>query len=286
MIHIGRTRRVSRSGGGSAAILVFLTLMGIVMFIPLLYTLLQSIKPLEEIFIFPPRFWVTRPTLSNFRNVISLTENMWVPFSRYLFNSVFVSVVATAIQVVLSSMAAYPLAKHNFFGKNFLFQLIVLALLFTADVLALPQYILISWLGWVDTYWAMILPSGAYTLGLYLMRQNMIGFPDSILESARIDGASEAACFWRIIMPSMKSVWMTMIVFSFGSIWSRSDTTYIYTEQLKGLPTLLSQISASGIARMGVGAATSVLLIIPPILIFIVTQSNVIESMANSGMKD
>ena len=183
-------------------------------------------------------------------------------------------------------MAAYPLAKHDFFGKNFFFQLIVLALLFTADVLALPQYILISWLGWVDTYWALILPSGAYTLGVYLMRQNMIGFPDSILESARIDGASEAICFWKIIIPSMKSVWMTMIVFSFGAMWSRSDTTYIYTEQLKGLPTLLSQISASGIARQGVSAATSVILIIPPILIFIITQSNVIESMANSGLKD
>lgn len=282
----GRTRRVSRSGGGNAAILVFLTLMGVIMFIPLLYTVLQSIKPLEEIFIFPPRFWVTRPTLSNFRQVVSLTENMWVPFSRYLFNSVFIAAATTLIQVVLSSMAAYPLAKHQFFGKNFLFQLIVLALLFTADVLSLPQYILISRLGWVDTYWAMILPSGAYTLGLYLMRQNMIGFPDSILESARIDGASEAICFWRIIMPAMKSVWMTMIVFSFGSIWSRSDTTYIYTEQLKGLPTLLGQISAGGIARMGVGAATSVLLIVPPILIFIITQSNVMESMANSGMKD
>ena len=286
MKSIGRTRRVSRSCGGNAAILVFLTLAGIIMFVPLLYTVLQSLKPLEEIFIFPPRFWVTRPTLANFRQVVSLTENMWVPFSRYLFNSLFVAAAATAIQVVLSSMAAYPLAKHRFFGKNFLFQLIVLALLFTADVLALPQYILISRLGWMDTYWAMILPGGAYTLGLYLMRQNMLGFPDSILESARIDGASEAVCFWKIIMPAMKSVWMTMIVFSFGSIWSRSDTTYIYTEQLKGLPTLLSQISAGGIARMGVSAATSVLLIVPPILIFIITQSNVMESMANSGMKD
>ena len=286
MIHVGKKRGISRSSGGNAMIIVFMSFLGIVMFIPLLYTVLQSIKPMEEIFIYPPRFWVTRPTFSNFRNVVSLTENMWVPFSRYLFNSVFVTLISTTIQIILSSMAAYPLAKHDFFGKNFFFQLIVLALLFTADVLALPQYILISWLGWVDTYWALILPSGAYTLGVYLMRQNMIGFPDSILESARIDGASEAICFWKIIIPSMKSVWMTMIVFSFGAMWSRSDTTYIYTEQLKGLPTLLSQISASGIARQGVSAATSVSLIIPPILIFIITQSNVIESMANSGLKD
>ena len=118
------------------------------------------------------------------------------------------------------------------------------------------------------------------------MRQNLLSFPDSILEAARIDGASEAKLFWRILMPSMKAVWMTMIVFSFGALWGRSDTSYIYSEQLKSLPTLLSQLSASGVARMGVGAATSVVLVIPPILVFIITQSNVLETMASSGMKD
>lgn len=286
MLHIRSQRKVSRSAGGNLIVIVFLTVVGIVMFIPLLYTLLQSVKPLEEIFIYPPRFWVTRPTLDNFRNLFQLTTNLSVPFSRYLFNSIFITVVCTTLQIIFASMAAYPLAKHEFMGKKFIFQLIVLALLFTAEVIFLPQYILISALGWVDTYWALIIPSAAYTLGVYLMRQNMVGFPDSILEAARIDGASEAVCFWKIVMPSMKAVWMTMIVFSFGAMWSRSDTSYIYTEQLKGLPTLLSQIAAGGIARMGVSAVTAVLLLIPPILVFILTQSNVIETMASSGMKD
>lgn len=286
MIHIRSQGKVSRSLGGNMVVVVFLIIVGALMFLPLLYTLLQAIKPLDEIYIYPPRFWVTDPTLGNFRDLFDLTSSLSVPFSRYLFNSVFITVVCTATQIILASMAAYPLAKHEFWGKNFLFQLITLSLLFSGEVLFLPQYILVSAFGWIDNYLALIVPSAAYTLGLYLMRQNMVGFPDSILEAARVDGASEAMCFWRIIMPSMKGVWMTMIVFSFGTMWSRSDTNYIFTEQLKGLPTLLSQISAGGIARMGVSSATAVLLLIPPVLVFVLTQSNVIESMANSGMKD
>ncbi len=278
--------RVSRSSGGTAVIIVFLSLMSVVMMLPLVYTVLQSLKPLEEIFIFPPRFWVRRPSLTNFRNLFALTDNLWVPFSRYLFNSVFISVLCTAVQVILASMAAYPLAKHNFPGKKAIFNLVVLSLLFAGEVVFLPQYILISKLGLVNTYWALILPSAAYSMGLYLMRQNLMGFPDSILEAAPIDGASEASISWKIAMPSMKAVWMTMVVFSFGGLWGRSDTNFIYSESLKNIITLLSQISAGGIARAGVSAATAVIMIIPPILIFIITQSNVIESMASSGMKD
>lgn len=285
-MRISNPRNVSRSAFGTAMVVIFLSLIGIIMAVPLVYTLLQSFKGLEEIFIFPPRFWVKRPTTINYKMLASLTTNLWVPFSRYLFNSVFISVTTTCLQVVFASMAAYPLAKHDFPGKKFFFTIVVLALLFTYQVVALPQYIEISMFGMIDSYISLILPSLAYPLGMYLMRQNMISFPDSIIESARIDGASEAKVFWRIVMPSMKSVWMTMVVFSFGDMWNRSDASYIYSEQLKSLPTLLSQISAGGIARTGVAAAISVLLIIPPIFTFLFTQSNVIETMASSGMKD
>ena len=278
--------KINRSTGGNLAIILFISILGAVMVLPLVYMLLQSVKPLEEIYVFPPRFWVTRPTFGNYKAVLQLTSNLWVPFSRYLFNSLFLTFLCTSLQVIFSSMAAYPLAKHDFVGKKFFFNLIVLGLLFTSEVLFLPQYILISAFGWINTYWAMIFPSIAYTLGLYLMRQNMLGFPDSVLESARIDGASEAMCFWRIIMPSMKAVWLTMIIFSFSALWARSDTSYIYSEPLKSLPTLLGQISAGGVARMGASAAISVILFIPPVLTFILVQSNIIEAMANSGMKE
>ena len=280
------SKRVSRSNGGTVMIVIGLGFLGMLMMLPLVYAVIQSLKPLEELYIFPPRFWVARPTIDNFKNLFKLTSDLWVPFSRYLFNSVFVAAVCTAIQVIYASMAAYPLAKNKFFGSKFLFQMVVIALLFTGEVVFLPQYLLISSFRLLDSYWALILPTMAYPLGLYLMRQNMLGFPDSIIEAARIDGAPERTVFWRILMPNMKAVWLTMIVFSFGGMWGRSDTTYIYSEELKSLPTLLSQISSSGIARAGAGAAASVLMMIPPILIFILTQSNVIESMANSGLKE
>ena len=280
------TKKVSRSVGGTIPIVLLLVVIGILMVIPFLYAVLQSLKPLEEIYIFPPRFWVTKPTTDNFKQLFKLTLSLWVPFWRYLFNSVYIAVLCTAVQVIVASMAAYPLAKYSFKGRNVIFNIVVIALLFTGEVVFLPQYILISWMGLVDSHWALILPSVAYPMGLYLMRQNMMSFPDSIIEAARIDGAKERCIFWRIIMPNMKPAWMTMIVFSFGAMWSRSDTSYIYSEQLKSLPTLLTQISASGVARAGAGAAAAVLLMIPPIVIFLITQSRVMETMVNSGMKE
>ena len=278
--------KFSRSFGGNTVIIIFLSLIGVLMVLPFVYAVLQSLKPIEEIYIFPPHFWVTRPTLQNFSDLFHVTSDMWVPFFRYVFNSMFVSVACTVLQVVFASMAAYPLAKHNFRGKNIVFNLIVISLLFSGEVVFLPQYMMITVMGFMDSYFALILPVVAYPLGLYLMRQNMLGFPDSVIEAARIDGAPEWFLFWHIVMPNMKPVWMTMIVFSFGTIWSKSDTSYIYSEQLKALPTLLNQLAASGVARAGVGAAATVLLMVPPIIIFLVTQKNVIETMTNSGLKE
>lgn len=278
--------KISRSRAGFVITIVFLASVGIIMSFPLIYTVLQSLKPLEEIFIFPPRFWVVRPTLHNFKMLFAIASGFWVPSSRYLFNSIFIAGATTAIQVLLSSMAAYPFAKHKFPGKKILFNMVILALLFTNQVVELPQYILISVLGFIDNYLALIMTAAASSLGLYLMRQNMLSFPNSIIESARIDGASEARVFWGIIMPSMKPAWMTLIVFSFGTMWNRSDAAYIYSEQLKSLPTLLDQIAVGGISRAGVAVAISVVIILPPIAIFLFTQNNVIETMANSGMKE
>lgn len=279
-------KKISRSNGGTLVILIFLFLLASVMVIPLIYSLLQALKPIEEIFVYPPRFWVKSPTLDNFASIFRSAGELRVPFSRYVFNSFFIAGISTAIQVMFASMAAYPLSKHRFRGQSLLFNLVVVALLFTGDVLFLPQYILVSALKIVDSYWALILPSMAYPLGLYLMRQNMLSFPDAILEAARIDGAPERYVFWRIVMPNMKAPLMTMIVFSFSAMWSRSDTLLIYSEELKGLPTLLTQLSSAGIARAGMAAASTVLLMIPPILVFILTQSQVIEAMTNSGIKE
>ena len=279
-------RMLGRSRGGNLVMFALLILCGTFMVLPILYSILQSFKPLNEINLFPPRFFVIRPTLSNYTKLFQLSANLWVPFSRYIFNSVFVSVVVTVLNVLIASMCAYPLAKYRFPGSKLIFRIIVLALLFSSQVTYIPQYVLLSRLGMINTYWAMILPPLSSTLGLYLMRQYMMALPDSLLEAAKLDGAGEYRIFWRIVMPNVKPAWLTLMIFSFQSVWNSTNNTYIYKEQLKTLPTVMSQLAAGGVARVGVGAAASVILMLPPILLFIFTQTNIIDTMATSGLKE
>ena len=206
--------KISRSRWGNVVMLLFLLILGAFCVLPFIYAIMQSIKPSEEIFIFPPRFLVKRPTPDNFYSLGQLTENLWVPFSRYIFNSVFVAVAATVGHVFLASMCAYPLAKFKLPGFRVIFQLIVLSLLFAAEVKAIPNFIIMSRLGLIDTYWALILPPIASSLGLFLMKQFMEQIPDAIIEAARVDGASNLRTFWAIVMPSVRPAWLTLILFS------------------------------------------------------------------------
>lgn len=283
---MGKEKKLNRSTAGNIAIFILLAIVAVFMGLPLVYAILQAFKPLEEIFLFPPRFFVRRPTLENFVILFQLTQNLWVPFSRYVFNSLFISIVSTIGHVIIASMAAFPLAKQKFPGNKLIFNIIVMSLLFTSEVTQIPRYIVMAKTGLINTYWALLLPPLAMPLGLYLMRQFMLQIPDSILEAARIDGANIYQTLWKIVMPAVKPAWLTLVIFSFQSIWNRTGMAYIYSEQFKVLPTILRQITQGGnIARAGVAAASTVLLMIPPIVIFIITQSNVIETMSHSGMK-
>ena len=279
-------RMLGRSRGGNFVMFSLLILFGAFMVLPIVYSIRQSFKPLNEINLFPPRFFVTRPTLSNYGKLFQLSANLWVPFSRYVFNSVFVSVLVTLLNVIIASMCAYPLAKYRFPGSKLIFRTIVVALFFSSQVTYIPQYVLLSRMGMINTYWAMLLPPLATTLGLYLMRQYMIAIPDSLMEAAKLDGAWEYRIFWQIVMPNVKPAWLTLMIFSFQAVWNSSNNTCIYKEQLKTLPTVMSQLAAGGVARVGVGAAASVILMLPPVLLFVFTQTNIIDTMAASGMKD
>ena len=279
-------KRLNRKIGGDIAIFIFLALVGAFMLLPFVYSIVQSIKPMSEIFIFPPRFFVRDPTLENFSSLFQMVNTAWVPFLRYLFNSLFVSLVATAAHVILASMAAFPLAKFKFPGSNLLFQIIVVSLLFTTEVTALPLYIVMAELHLIDTYMALIFPAIGASLGLFLMKQFMTSIPDSMIEAARVDGAKTFYIFWKIVMPNVKPAWLTCVIFAFQSIWNNDGAQFIYDEAYKTLPTLFRQISEGGIARAGVSAAAAVLLMIPPIVIFVASQGQVMETMAHSGMKD
>ena len=259
---------------------------GAFMALPLVYAVMQAFKPLEELFLFPPRFFVMHPTLNNFSILFTLTSNLWVPFTRYLFNSILVSLIVTVGGVLIASMAAYPLAKHQFVGKKTLFQLVMLALLFSGGTMAIPQYIVMAKLGIINTYYALILPSIASSLGLFLMKQFMEQVPESLIESARIDGASELRVWWSIVMPSVKPAWLTLAIFGFQGIWNATGGNVIYSESLKLLPSAFNQIQAGGIARTGAAAAAALIMMLPPIITFIITQSNVIRTMSHSGIKE
>lgn len=280
------TKKVSRSTGGNIFVFLFLLIFGCFMAFPFLYAILQSFKPMNELFLFPPRFYVSNPTLDNYVMLTQQANSLWIPFTRYLFNSAFVTVCATVGQVFVCSMGAFVLSKGRIKGKNFIFTIVVTMLLFTGETTMIPRYVIMSWMHIIDTYLAIILPAIGAPMGLFLMKQFMQdGIPDSLLESARLDGASPMRIYWSVAMPIAKPVWLTMIIFAFQGIWSQEGLEFIYDESIKMLPTLFRQISAAGIARAGVAAAAAVVLMIPPIVVFITSQSKVIDTMAYSGIK-
>ncbi|MBO5938092.1 MAG: carbohydrate ABC transporter permease [Clostridia bacterium] len=286
-----RTRKhkvvLARSRGGDAGITVVLALLGVFMFIPMYYVVIQSLKPLDELWMFPPRFYVSNPTFKNFKDLFTLMSGNLVPFSRYIFNTVFTSVAGTFGSLFLSSLAAYAFAKIKFPGGKGMFKLVRTSLMFHQTVTAITSFILMSALGIVDTYWAIIVPAWSSTLGLYLMKQFMeSSVTDAVLESARLDGASELRTFWTIAMPMVKPAWLTLIIFSFKDLWNAGASIYIHSEQLKSLNYAIGQITAGGIKRAGASAAATVVMMIVPISVFVISQSNIIETMGSSGMKD
>lgn len=281
-----RRAKQSHSMVGNGVSIFILVVMGAFMGMPLVLAVCNSLKPLEELFVFPPRFFVRNPTTSNFHDVFVLMSESWVPFSRYIFNTVFVTICGTLGHVIVASAAAYALAKHKFPGRNIIFWFIVTALMFSSQVTAIPNYLIMSRLGWLNSYLSLIIPAIGKPMGLFLMKQFMEQIPDSLIEAARLDGSSEIKIFWSIIMPSVKPAWLTLVIFSFQDLWNLQGANYIYSEELKMLPYALSQISAAGISRAGATAAVSVIMMIVPITIFMFCQSNIIETMVSSGIKE
>lgn len=286
-----RTRKhkvvLNRSVGGDAGITFLLVILGAFMFLPMLYVIMQSLKPLDELWMFPPRFYVVNPTFRNFKDLFVLMNTSWVPFSRYIFNTVFITILGTVGNLFFGSLAAYAFSKVMFPGRKWMFKVVRSSLMFHKTVTAVTNFIIMSALHMVDTYWALIIPAWGHTLGLYLMKQFMeSNVTDAVLESARLDGASEFKTFWVIAMPMVKPAWLTLIIYSFQDLWNAGSSIYIHSEQLKSFNYAIGQITAGGIKRAGASAASQVIMMAVPILVFVITQSNIIETMGSSGMKD
>lgn len=281
-----KKRKPNRSIAGDIFLYIFLIFVAYIMAFPIIYAVNAALKPLDELFMFPPKIFAQNPTFDNFSDLFVTMGKSWVTFSRYLFNTVFITAVGTIGCLIIASMGAFVLAKYEFPGGQTFFKLVTVAMMFSGYVTAIPNYLIINAFGWVDTYWAIIIPAFAMPMGLFLMKQFMEGLPTSLIEAAKIDGANEWRVFSGIVMPNVKPAWMTLIIFSVQGLWNNKASTFIYSEERKTLVYALQQIQSGGIARTGQGAAVLVVVMIVPIAIFVFSESQILETMASSGLKD
>lgn len=278
--------RANRSVKGSLLLLIFLLAFSLVSLFPVVFMVSNAFKPINELFIFPPRLFVIQPTTDNFSDLFTILADSLVPFMRYLYNTLFLVVVGCVGHILLSSMAAFALAKFRFPGSEFMSKIIVYSLMFSSAVTAVPTYMIMSRLGLVDTYWSIIFPAFSLPLGLFLMKNFMEQVPTALIDAASIDGSTYFGMLWRIIMPAVKPAWITLFIVSFQSLWGNNAGYFIYTENKKPLAAMLSNLSGSGVARTGVVAASALFMFIIPVIAFIISQSNVMETMATSGIKE
>ena len=284
--HLTSGSRRNRKDYGDVLMLLIIGILAVFSAVPLVMSINMSLKPINELFYYPQHIFAENPTFDNFIMLFSLMKNTWVPFERYLFNSLFITLAATFGHIILASMAAYPLAKLKIPFVHLFNSMILLSLMFVATISDVVNYLIISALGWLDTYWAVIVPAMGSALGLFIMRNYMTTIPDTILEAARIDGCSNMGIYWRVVMPLSKPAWLTVLILMFQQLWGQSNSSYVYAESLKTLPYALSQITTGGMIRMGAGQAASVLMLLVPALVFIFNQTNIIDTMASSGIKE
>lgn len=279
-------KRYTRSRFGSVCIFIFLIIMGLVCVLPMIYCVCTAFKPLDELLVFPPRFFVHRPTLENFAVLPSLLSDLHVPLSRYIYNSFFVTIIATALQIIVCSAAAFVFSKTKVKGRMVIFLIVQFSLLYNAYTLAIPQYLIFNWMSIIDTYLVYILPAIPSSMGVFLIKQYMdSSVPDTLIEAAKIDGASLFKTYGSIVMPITKPAWMTLLLFAFQHMWSATQAGVVFSEELKTLPYVMTSVTAGGIARAGAAMAITVILMIPPVSVYFISQSNVMETMSTSGMK-
>ena len=281
------TYRVNRTFAGDLVLTLFLLIGGLFMTFPLVYMVSNSLKPLYELFLFPPTLIVQNPTFSNYEMLFNYAGNTSVPMMRYIANSIFLCAACTLVTVVSCSAAAYAVSKREFKAKGPIFELIQISLMFAAPASSIVNYIIVAKLPWaVDSYFPLILQCVANALYMYMIKNFMDTFPNSVLEAARIDGAREWRVFLQILMPACKSSWVTVVLFCVQAYWGMDTGYFVYKEEMKGIKAGFNAITTVSQLRYGVQSASGVVLLLVPLITFIITQSNVKDSLATSGMKD
>jgi multiple sugar transport system permease protein len=258
------------------------------MTLPIIYILNQAFKPLDEIFRFPPTFIVRRPTLQNFRMILSLTSNTGIPMSRFLINTIIITVLTVVLSIFVTAMSAYAFSKKKFGAKEWLFRLNQAALMFVPAAVSIPRYLIIVKLGLNNNFLVHILPLITMPVGLFLVKQFVDQVPDSLIESARIDGAGEFLVMFKIVFPLIKPALATVGILCFQIVWGATEASnlYLVDDTLKSFAFYLSSLATLNTPAMaGVQAAASLIMFLPNLIIFIAMQSRVMNTMSHSGIK-
>ncbi|AKG36236.1 carbohydrate ABC transporter permease [Paenibacillus durus] len=271
-------------------LIVLLTLLGVFMLLPIVYVFNHAFKPLQELFLFPPTFFVHQPTLDNFTELFSFSDQSFIPMTRYILNSLIISAVSTIGMVVFGALCAYPLSKHPFPGRKLIFGLILVSLMVSVEAMGIPRYLVVRQLDIMNTYWGHILPILALPLGVFLLKQFMDQMPDELIEAAKIDGASEFRVFTAIVLPVVSPAVATLIILAFQTAWGNTETSQLFMqdEAMKSWPYFVGSLTtnlANNVARQGAAAAAALILFIPNLIIFLISQRKVIQTMAHSGIK-
>ena len=282
-----RYQRFTRSTFGNIMIALILIGAGLFTILPLIYSISTSLKPLDEILAFPPRFFVTRPTFQNYAALPGLLNSLRVSAERYFINSIMLSVVITLGHIFIAAMAAYVFSQSKTKFMKTAFLIVQFTILFNGYTLAIPQYMIFSSMKIIDTYLVYILPALPSTIGVFLIKQFMdASLPPALIEAAKIDGASNPRILFSVVLPIAKPALLTLALFAFRDAWALVPSGTIFRDELRTLPQVMGQITGGGIARSGSAMAATVLLMIPPIIVYLLCQSNVLETMSNAGIKE
>lgn len=270
--------------------MIGLALLALFMLLPIVFIINHAFKPISELFLYPPRFWSNHPTLFNFQQLILKSQTTVIPFSRYLFNSVLTTAVTVAGTIFVSSMAAYAFAKQRFIGRGLFFSFTIVALMFAPETVAIPRYLVIANLGIMDTFFVHVLPLLAAPVGVFLMKQFMDQIPNELIEAAKIDGAKEFVVFFRIALPICMPAVATIGILAFQGAWSQTETSVLFThtESMKTLPYYTMTLTnglANNVVGQGVAAAAGLIMFVPNLVVFLLFQRRVLNTMAHSGIK-
>lgn len=268
---------------------IILTIVSIVMGLPILFIFLQAFKPIDELFAYPPKFFVKNPSLNNFKRLFQVMDTSNVPITRYFFNSLFSTLVTVGLTLLISAFAGYALSKKKFRTKKAVSEINTMALMFVPAAVMIPKYLVTYKMGMIDSFLAHIFPALAMPVGLFLIKQFIDQIPNELIEAAQIDGAKELQIFRNIIIPMTKSALATVTILAFQASWNSIDAsaTYITQEKLKTFSFYLSTLTTTGndVVGQGMAAAATLIMFVPNLIIFILMQKQVMATMAHSGIK-